>query len=269
MENSLGRSHPLVKRVRALRRDAALRRSEASFLAEGLHLVEEALAGGAPIEHVLVTERLEAKDAGKRLLEQFRQAGIRPDCVAGSVMDALQDARTPQPVLAVIRRPDASLPADPFAQTTAPLIVVCIAVQDPGNLGSLQRTADAAGADAFVVCADGADPFHPRTVRASAGSVFRLPAVQIELTELLEWSKQHGLLRIGAVARDGTPYDRCDLAGPTVLFFGREATGLPIDLIEQLDQTSVIPMRSGVESLSINAAAAVVLFEAARQRGQR
>jgi TrmH family RNA methyltransferase len=184
-----------------------------------------------------------------------------------SILDSLQDARTAQPALTLVRRRDASFESLLDGLGDNPLIVVAHAIQDPGNLGSIMRSSDAAGADAFLVAGDGADLHHPRAVRATMGSIFRLPAAAADAKRLVEGLRRRNIRTLAADNSALLPYHEADLARPTALFFGSESDGLPARLLSALDEAVVIPMRNGVESLSVGAAAAVLLFEAARQRG--
>lgn len=262
----LGRHHALTRRLRALRRDAALRRAEQVLVAEGLHLVEEALGSGVAIELIVVSAGLEASDEGRRLLASAERRGVPVHEVAEQVMDSLQDARSPQPVLGLVRWPVSTLSSVLEGLAADGLVVVVHGVQDPGNLGSLLRTADAAGAGALVAARGGADLTHPRTVRASTGSIFRLPSVMAESEEILRELRARGFRTVGSSPSSSTPYDAEPWSGPLALFVGGEGAGLPAGLLAGLDASVSIPMREGVESLSVGAAAAVLLFEAARRR---
>lgn len=271
MKTPLGRHHPAIRRLRALRRDPALRRSESVFLAEGPHLAEEALAGRAGgVELAVVSPRLVEREAGLRLRAKIEAAGIECLETADAVLDALQDASAPQPVLLVVRRPDWP-PESGLTATRSPppLVVVLHGVQDPGNLGAILRSADAAGATAAFVCGDAADPFHPRAVRASMGAIFHLPVHAAEISELRATLGERSIAALAVDAAGSLDYSACDLRRPVALFFGREGSGLPPELLDDLTERVRVPMRPGVESLSVGAAAAVVLFEAARQRRGR
>jgi TrmH family RNA methyltransferase len=260
------RSHPVAKRLRALRRDRSARESEGVFVAEGIHLAEEALAAGAPIELAVVAARLGGTVPGQALLTRLAAAGIPIHEAADATLDGLQDARSPQPVLLVVRRNAPSLDAVVRGRGGAALLVIAEGVQDPGNLGGLVRTADAAGATGFLATGEGADLFHPRTVRGTMGSIFRLPAACADSTEAIDLARREGLAVIGAVPRGGISYDRIDWRPPAALVLGGEGSGLSPAVLSRLNARVGIPMRQGVESLSVGAAAAVLLFEAARSR---
>ena len=264
MTRTLGRHHPTIRRLRALRRDADRRREEGVLLAEGLHLAREALDQGAEIDLALVSSRLERSAEGRELERRLADRGEQPFVVDEGLLDTLQDARSPQPILLLVRRPVWDTDAGIEAGHT-PLVAAVVGVQDPGNLGSLIRTADAAGASACFVTPGSADPFHPRAVRATMGSVFRLPVHAVDPELLLARLRERGLRLVGAGPRGSASYDDSDLTGPLALFFGAEGTGLPQQVRDGLDETIAVPMARGVESLSVGAAAAVVLFEAARQ----
>lgn len=262
----LGRHHALTRRLRALRRDPALRRAEQVLVAEGFHATEEALAAGVSIELIVVSAGLEGSEEGRRLLAAAERQGVPFHRVAEQVMDSLQDARSPQPVLALVRWPASTL-RDLLGRIAAGgLVVVVHGVQDPGNLGSLLRTADAAGAAALVAERGGADLTHPRTVRASTGSIFRLPSVTAESAETLQELRSRGFRTVGSSPSSANSYEAEPWTGALALFVGGEGAGLPAELLRGLDASVSIPMRDGVESLSVGAAAAVLLFEAARRR---
>ncbi len=263
----LGRNHSLVRKLRALRRDGDLRRSERLFIAEGRHLAQEALSKEAPVQLFLISPRMRERTEDAALLERIAAAGLPLEETTDAVLDGLQDARSPQPIVAVVAMPESSIERLLGPLPERPLVAVAHGVQDPGNLGSIMRSADAAGASAFAVTGEGADLHHPRTVRATMGSIFSLPAAHADAGALRALLRERGIRALGTSPDSSTPYTDADLCGPLALFFGSEGEGLPGELLESLDGTLAIPMRKGVESLSVGAAAAVVLFEAARRRG--
>ncbi len=262
----ISRSHPVAKRLRALRNDPALRDAEGVVVAEGVHLALEALKSRVPIEAAVFSARLAARPEGSELLASLRSAGTDLHETTDGTLDALQDARSPQPIVVIARFAPAAL-ADAIGETRGtPLVVVACGVQEPGNLGALSRTADAAGATGFVATPDGASLTHPRTVRASMGSLFRLETARSELGAALDAMRRAGLRLVGADAGPATDYDTLDWCGPLALLLGSEGAGLPAEARAALDARVRIPMAPGVESLSVNAAAAVLLFAAARAR---
>jgi TrmH family RNA methyltransferase len=230
---------------------------------EGVKLLHSALQAGAPVEAVFVDDRARSNAEVLTLLDAALEQGARIFDLAPGVLERVADTVTPQPVLAVVGMPDATL--DELVGAT--FVVVCVDVRDPGNAGAVIRVAHAAGADA-VVCTDGTvDPFNPKTVRASAGSVLHIPIVVAGDAEtVLDALKGHGLRCVAAVSRGGALYSDVDVASPFALVLGNEASGLPSHLAQRLDATVTIPMGGGAESLNVSTAAAVLCFDAARRR---
>lgn len=192
------------------------------------------------------------------LASQAVQLGARCYELAPGVMAKVADTVTPQPVMAVF--PMLHVPA---VEPGARLAVVMVDVRDPGNAGTVLRTADAAGVDA-VVCGGGTvDPYNPKTVRSSAGSLFHVPLVVGDdgatVLDDLAWMR-----RLGTVVRGGVDYAEIDWTDPTALVLGNEASGLPATL--PLDGAVEIPMAGRAESLNVGMACAVLCFEALRQR---
>ncbi len=261
----IGRKHALARRVRALRRDGELRRREGVFLAEGIKLAGEALDSGARLERVLATaEWIESVEA-QALLRRFEEAGVPCDAVEDEAFASLQDARSPQPITLLAQRVEITVEQALDPCRGPALAVVVIGVQDPGNFGTILRTAEALGATALLAVS-GVDPWHPRAVRASAGSIFRLTPCIVDADVALASLAAQAIQRVGAAPRGSVPPEAVDLVRPSALCFGGESTGLEVRLMCALDVTVGVPMRADVDSLSVGAAAAILLYEAARQR---
>lgn len=260
------KSHPKIRYLRALRRDRGLRDADRVYVAEGLHLALEALAASAPIELVVIGAGLARIEGGPQLRERLARCGAELLEVSDDVIDAVQDARSPQPVVLLLKRPAITLDQVVPGRSGVPLVVVAHGIQDPGTLGTMLRSAEAAGATGFAVTGDAADLFHPRTVRATMGAAFRLPAAAAVLESVLSRARASGIALVGSAARSGASCHAYDLRGPVALLFGAEGAGLPAQLLRSLDATVHVPLRSSAESLSVSAAAAVLVFEAARQR---
>lgn len=202
-------------------------------------------------------------DRPSPVAEQAAAAGVEVVALAPGVLARVADTVSPQPVVGVARRLDVAL--DDVRD--ASLIVVLVDVRDPGNLGTVVRSAEAAGGQAVICCEGSVDPFGPKAVRASAGSVFRMGLVDGgEPEEVLEHMGTWGVRRLGTQADGGQPYDRADLTARTAFVLGNEAHGLPAGLERHLDGTVTIPMAGRIESLNVAMAATVLCFEAARQR---
>jgi TrmH family RNA methyltransferase len=262
----LGRHHALMRRLRALRRDASLRRSEGVFVAEGVHLAREALESGEEVEAFFVSPRLGSTPDGRALLAAIGDRGVPCHHTQDATLDAAQDARSAQPVTCLVRRrirPDAEIDR---TLADGSLVTVLEGIQDPGNMGALLRTADGAGCDLEIVAGTSADPYHPRAVRATMGSIFRLPVIEQPVELAVGRLHRHGYRLAGTAPRGGALYGEADLGGKLAVVLGSESSGISPGLREQLDLTLTIPLREGVESLSVGAAAAVLLFEIARQR---
>jgi TrmH family RNA methyltransferase len=265
----LGRHHATIRRLRALRRDAGLRRSERVFIAEGFRLADEALSAGAPVEFALIAPRALSDEAGRELVGRLERRGVEIRATSEAVMDGLQDARSPRPLLLCVSMPVHEVEQVLDAGDEPALLVVPCGVQDPGNVGTLLRSTEAAWGTGLVALGGGADLFHPRAVRASAGSIFRLPACAAETDELLGALRRRGVRCLATGGAEGVDPTKADLRGPVALFLGSEGGGIDAAIRRRLDGALSVRLRPGVESLSVAAAAAVILFEAARQRGKR
>jgi TrmH family RNA methyltransferase len=190
-------------------------------------------------------------------------AGVAVFDLAPGVMERVAATVTPQPVLAVARAVDVEL----SALAGASLVVVCVDVRDPGNLGTVLRSAEASGVGGIICCDGSVDVYNPKCVRASAGSLFHTRIVAGgEPVTVLGTLGGWGLRRIGARPDAGEAYHSADLAAPTALVLGNEANGLPGSVAAALDGWVTIPMAGRSESLNVGMAAAVLCFEAARQR---
>ena len=252
MERITSRQNPLVARLRKLGNDKKTRRQEGVFLCEGHKLVEEALRWNAGVETLVVAEGIEPP----RNLPQ----GVRLVEVPADVLKSVSTVDTPQGMLAVCRTPDLMPP-----KTLTPgLYLVLDGVQDPGNVGTILRTADAFRADGLFLVNACADLYNPKTVRASMGAVFRCPVWACTLSALRGLLTKSGLPLYGAALRaDTVDVRRADFARCAVAI-GSEGKGLSAEVLEACDLTVKIPMSDHCESLNAAAAAAVLLWEAAR-----
>jgi len=229
---------------------------------EGPNLLEEALRAGLRISCVFVAQGAE------HLLEELAlPAETEVLQVPKEVLDSALSTETPQPVAALIEPPSWSWADVLVSRTKAtPLIVVLAGLQDPGNLGTILRSAEAFGATAILSLPGTVSAWNPRAVRASAGSVFRLPLLETSVEECFSRLHEAGV-RIWTTAVHGAePADRIDLAGPVALLIGNEGNGVPQALAELADGAVTIPCPGPVESLNAAAAVSVLLYEASRQR---
>jgi TrmH family RNA methyltransferase len=274
------------------------RRRSGLYAIEGTRLVERALRAGAPLTAVLTAERLvAAPDPRHRALFDALHLATVPLVVApDAVVAELTEGRDLGWVLGLVRLPQAVALDELLAGVTGPLpnpipggerttdrllqgeppapllprspaiFLAAIDITDPGNVGALTRTAHAAGATALLV-AGASDPFHPRATRISRGSIFRLPVVPYATAaDLLADLRRGGVTAIATSAAGGTPLPHLPrLSGPLAVLMGNEAEGLPPEVAAAVDVCVTIPMSPGVDSYSVNAAAAIVLYEAGRE----
>lgn len=252
--------NPLVKHIRKLHQ-AKGRRSYGQFLLEGTHLVQEAILAGYPLEIVCCTPAWE--DRHTALREELAAYAPRLETVSPEVLAAIATTVHPDGVAAVAPHRSLSLPSP----STLSLGVVAETLQDPGNLGTLIRSATAAGADGLWISDDSVDPEHPKVLRASAGQWFRCP-VQISsdlVSQVQQW-RQAGIQVLGTSTQGAVDYWAVDFRQPTVIVLGNEGAGLSSGLLEQMSQNVRIPVNPAVESLNVAIAATLLLYEALRQR---
>jgi TrmH family RNA methyltransferase len=243
-----------------------LRDAEHALVVEGAELLSMALEAGAPIESVYVAPEGRANASVAEVVERAYVTGARIFDLAPGVIDRISDTVAPQPVVAVV----GFVPTGLLELRDASMVVVCVDVRDPGNAGTMIRTADAAGVDAVVCCNGTVDPTNPKTVRASAGSIFHTPVVVggdplTVIGTLRGW----GMTTVGTEVRGGVDYSTFDWCRRVAVIFGNEASGLSASVTELLDAGVSIPMVGRAESLNVSVSTAVVCFEALRQRRAR
>jgi TrmH family RNA methyltransferase len=233
------------------------------YLIEGPHLVEEALLSHAPVTTVLFDP--ESGSGVSASLREQAPSGVEWIGVSGAVLAKLADTQTPQGVVAVVER--APVSAEQFlARNGRGLVVVLDAVQDPGNVGTMIRSADAVGADGIVLGRGTADLYNPKTIRATMGSLFHLPIVEADLVAILPAARAAGVRIVGTSLQAQRSCYETDLTQPSWLVFGNEGQGISPEVAALVTDPVIIPMYGRAESLNVAMAATVLLFEAARQR---
>jgi TrmH family RNA methyltransferase len=264
MERISSRQNPLVKQFREL---AGGRGDGEAVLLDGQHLVEEALASGVRLDLVAFAED-QLSDRLAALSRQVQAAGARSVSVTQQVLAAISPVRQPSGVVAIAHCPAPSVAA---AMARPPqLLLMLHGIQDPGNVGGIIRAAEACGATGVITGGTTADPLGWKALRGSMGSVFRLPvAVKQSLPDVAARARGMGIRLLATVPRGGTPLAETDLRGPCAILLGGEGGGLPESLVSQADERITIPMTPPVESLNVAIAAALILYEASRQRSGR
>ena len=262
--------NPRVKLLRSLRQ-RKYRWREGCFLVEGIRAVEEALTGGAPLETLIYAPDLLVSERAAALVEQVEPA--RRLALAGDLFRSLSDRDEPQGIAAVVRIEDAPLASIPISEDL--LVIVACQLRDPGNLGTIIRTADASGASGVVVVEPAVDLYDPQTVRATMGSLFALPIVRLEdETALAPWyaglrAAGLPLLVVASSAHGERVYFDLDYRRPLVILVGSERYGLPEPIRLGADVVVRLPMAGRATSLNVAAATAALVYEVIRQRRAR
>ncbi len=251
--------NPLIKQIKKLQSPKE-RRETQLFLLEGTHLIQEACAVNYPLITVCCTEQWQANHP--ELWSQILGTSDRVELVGEEVIRSIATTVNPDGIVATAPRMALKQPPIP-----ANLTIVLSTIQDPGNLGTMMRTAAAAGVDGLWVSQDSVDLDNPKVLRASAGQWFRLAmGVSDNLHELIASYQQQGVQVVSTTSHTKTSYWDADLRSPTLILLGNEGAGLSQDLAALADLQVKIPMSAGVESLNVATAAALMLYEVRRQR---
>lgn len=247
-----------VKQIKALQGRAKARREAGAFVIEGIRLAEEALAADWQVQLCLYDPAL--NERGLALVEKLREAGVETLEAAPHVIAAASDTQTPQGILLVLDLAPLPLPESPD------FVLVLDQLRDPGNAGTLLRTAAAAGVNAVLFSTGSVDAFSPKVLRSGMGAHFRLPMHTMPAGEIITFCQEHRLRILLAEANKGAPYHAADLKAPLALIVGSEAHGPGEEFHSAADGYLHIPMPGESESLNAAMAASVLLFEAIRQR---
>ena len=276
VEKITSRQNPLVKRFRRVRVGS----ERNSVFLEGVRLIEDALRSGARFETVAFSSAIESTERGVRLLDSLQQVPCRGAHVSPQVMEAITGTVAAQGVAAIVGRPHYDL--NDLFEPTPSLLVIADHLQDPGNLGTIIRTAEAAGADAVITTPYTVEPWSAKVLRASMGAALRLPIVAgAKLDQIIALCRQHKLKIVASRPSSPPPargvrksrankkvlaHTEADFTTPVAFILGKESSGVEDATVGIADEFVRIPMTAGVESLNVAAAAAILLYEAARQR---
>jgi len=247
------RANARVKQLRAAFAGQA-RLASGLIAIEGEHLLEEALKSGQALKTVFVSERREVPEFVPRVVEVVR--------LANDVFQSCVETQTPQGIAALLVPPVGTI--DEMLRGN-PLILIAVGLQDPGNLGTLVRSAEAFGATGVMTTPGTVSVWNQKAIRASAGSVFRVPVASAD-SAAMEVLEQQGVRLLAALKDDATPIDQASLAGPIAFLIGNEGAGLSADWIRMADERVTIPCPGWVESLNAAVAGSLLLYEASRQR---
>ena len=281
MERISSRQNAIVKRFRDLARmarphpvaghpeHAARAGHSAEVLLDGEHLLQEALLCDIPIEIAAFSDKQLAGTAspGARIAKEIKKRGGRIVTVTDTVLAAISPVQHPTGVVAIGRARPADVRVVMSAVTEHPLVLILAGIQDPGNVGAIVRAAAAFGASGMIAIEGSANPFSWKALRGGMGSTFRLPiASRAVLSDVIAAAGDENIRLVAAVPRGGTPLPMIDLRRPTAVVLGSEGMGLSGATMAAVQEFVTIPMHAPVESLNVAVAAALILYEASRQR---
>src|SRR5829696_3804504 len=263
IDSITSRDNSLLRQARAVR-DGKV--DELIFI-EGLRLCEEAHRSNLPIEAVIVSEELLRKERAAGAIEELSRVSQRTASLTEKLLESISYTKTPQGIVVLAERPDASEAHLAASLQGNSLLVVLHQINNPVNVGAILRTAEAAGATGVITTRNTSDPFSPKSLRGAMGSAFRLPMwTGPSYDDVIEWCRERGIVTACADAEADTDYTDLDWTRASALFLGPESTGFTAQELMNADRRVKIPMKGLAESLNVSVAAGVLLFEASRQR---
>lgn len=254
------------ERIKDIKRlhESKERAEKGLFLVEGIRLMEEAVKEKVSFEEILYTQRIEDTDRGIAVLAALRKGRAPLYPVSEKVMQSVAETESPQGILGVLRHLVWDIKDVTKGRGT---VVIACGLQDPGNLGTIIRTADAGGCGGVVTTQSTVDVYNSKVIRATMGSIFRVPVLKVrDIMDLISDLKKEGYQIIATTAHSKTSYLDVDYRKPTAFLIGQEASGIPEDLLESADIKVFIPMKVGVESLNAAVSASILIYEAFRQK---
>ena len=256
--------NPLVKQIRSLRLPKG-RRESGLFLVEGIHHVGEAVEAGWEVEILVYAPDLLTSDFARRLVDDQSRQGVRVAALTGGLFASIAEKDNPQGILALVRQRHVTLAQVKLEHFGFGAAVV--SPQDPGNVGTILRTLDAAGAEALFLLDGGVDPYHPSAVRASMGAIFWKPVVETSFDAFSMWVKKNRFRLVGSSAHARTDASEVQPGSiPTILLLGSEQKGLSPEQLAACDVTVSLPMRGRASSLNLAVAAGILLYALAEKK---
>ena len=254
--------NPRIKQLLLLQQKSAERRKTGLFVVEGLRELQHCIDAGFEIDTVFESQESRVESQGSRV--ESRESRVKRLKVSSAVYERIAYRGTTEGVIALVR--SRSLTLADVRLSDVPLIMVLESVEKPGNLGAVLRSADAAGVDAVIVCDPLTDLYNPNLIRSSIGAVFTVPCVACSSEECIAWLRSHGIQILTAQLQDSSLYYDTAMTGATAIVMGTEATGLTDVWRQAADAHIRIPMLGRLDSLNVSVSAAILLYEAVRQR---
>ncbi|MCR4901758.1 MAG: 23S rRNA (guanosine(2251)-2'-O)-methyltransferase RlmB [Butyrivibrio sp.] len=254
-----------VKRIVSYIQKNKARREDDVFIVEGMKMIYE--VPKKSLKEIYVSESFSKKN--EQDMQYLKLTGAEFEVTSDDVFKKMADTQTPQGVLAVVRQFHYKLSDILDSKDSAPLILILESIQDPGNLGTMLRSGEGAGVTGIIMSRDTADIYNPKVVRSTMGSIFRLPFIYTDnLSEIVKELKQRNVTTYAAHLKGRHNYDEVDYKKATAFMIGNEGKGLSRETADSADEYILIPMLGKVESMNAATSAAILTFEAARQRRQ-
>lgn len=251
-------SNPQVKRLAQLQKKSKVRNEEKVFIVEGIRMFAEVPKNR--VEKVYISESLYNKKK-----QELDLQGMPVEILSDNVFQYVSDTKTPQGIMCIVKQVQYNI--EELLRIRNPHFMVLDNLQDPGNLGTIVRTAEGAGVDAIFLSKESVDIFNPKTIRSTMGSIYRMPVIYVDdLLELLDTFKKKGIKSYAAHLEGKNSYDQETYQDGTAILIGNEGNGLRDEVSKKADIWVQIPMKGQVESLNAAIAASVLMFEVARQR---
>jgi TrmH family RNA methyltransferase len=262
MQNSISSlQNPLVKQILQLQEKSRTRKKLGLFVVEGIREITLAVKGGYQIDTLLFDASISNEEERKSLIEH----ALKTIAISKDVYKKLAYRTTTEGVIAVVKSKTHELSGINFS-TENPLILVAEAPEKPGNIGALLRTADAANVDAVIIANPKTDLYNPNIIRSSVGCVFTNTIATGSTTEVIQFLKENNINIYGAALSASVNYTTIDYTQATAIIMGTEATGLTEEWLKSTTRNIIIPMQGEIDSMNVSVSAAILIFEAKRQR---